>query len=289
MDYLVKSLNYNSHFRIYVVNATQLVATAQSNHDTWSASSAALGRSLIGTLLLSTSMLKNDELMTTRINGGGPVGLILADGNAQGQVKGYIQNPHISLPLNAKGKIDVAKAVGQDGVLAVTKDQKMAQPFTGKVPLISGELAEDYAYYLVQSEQIPAAVGLSVFVESDNHVSCAGGFMVQALPNAQDGEIDTLTKTIQQLPPLHELFQQYTPEEIVNLLFTQPAKILERMPVEFQCDCSQEHFAQTLRALPKSELQELAQLKQDTEIVCKFCGQKYQFTPQQFQQMILEK
>lgn len=288
-DYLIKALNQNSHFRIYVVRATNLVAKAQVNHDTWSASTASLGRSLIGTLLLSTSMLKNDELLTTRIAGDGPVGLIVADGNAQGQVKGYIQNPHISLPLNQNGKIDVAKAVGQNGYLAVTKDQHLAQPFTGKVPLISGELAEDYAYYLVQSEQIPAAVGLSVFVESDNHVSCAGGFMVQAMPQVTEQELAALTTKIQQLPPLHELLQQKSPEEILTLLFATGNKILEKIPVSFTCDCSKQRFAKTIQALPLTELQAMEQEKQPVEVVCKFCGQKYHFAPTEIQQMISQK
>ncbi|UQS84019.1 Hsp33 family molecular chaperone HslO [Bombilactobacillus thymidiniphilus] len=288
-DYLVKALAQNSHFRIYAVNASQLVATAQKSHDTWSASTAALGRSLIGTLLLSTSLMKNDEILTARILGDGPVGLIVADGNANGQVKGYIQNPHISVPLNTKGKIDVQKAVGHNGLLTVTRDNKLGQPFTGKVPLISGEIAEDYAYYLATSEQIPAAVGLSVFVESDNQVSHAGGFMVQAMPDATDSEIEQVIQTINSLPPIHEMLQSGdTPEELVQRIFaTADTKFLTKMPVTFQCDCSKERFGKSLAALSAGELQDMIDQQGGAETVCKFCGQKYQFSKNELEQMIV--
>jgi len=158
-DYLVKSVAGNEMFRAYAVNATDIVAEAQRRHDTWSAASAALGRSLVGTLLLASSILKGDEQLTVKINGDGPVGGIVVDGNAKGTVKGYLQNPHVHLPLNEKHKIDVKAAVGSNGFLAVTKSQGVGDPFTGQVPLVSGELGEDFTYYLAQSEQIPSAVG----------------------------------------------------------------------------------------------------------------------------------
>ncbi len=152
-DYLVKSLIDGGMFRAYVVDATDTVAEAQKRHDTWSAATAALGRTLIGTMLLSTSLLKGKEKLTVKVNGHGPVGAIVVDGNADGTVKGYLQYPHVSLPLNEKHKIDVKKAVGVNGMLTVTKDQGLGQPYTGQVPLISGDLGEDFTYYLAKSEQ----------------------------------------------------------------------------------------------------------------------------------------
>ncbi|KIS04193.1 Chaperonin hsp 33 [Paucilactobacillus wasatchensis] len=154
-DYLVKSVANDGMFRAYAIDATGVVQEAQRRHDTWSAASAALGRSLVGTLLLASSLLKNTEKMTVKIQGNGPVGAIVVDGNADGMVKGYLQQPHVHLPLNEKKKIDVKGAVGTTGTLSVTKDMPEGKPFTGQVPLVSGELGEDFTYYLAQSEQIP--------------------------------------------------------------------------------------------------------------------------------------
>lgn len=160
-DYLVKSVAENGQFRAYAVNATALVEEAHQIHDTWSASSAALGRAMVGTLLLATSGLQGEAGMTVKIQGDGPVGFIVVDGTAQGTVKAYMQNPHVHLPLNAKGKIDVAGAVGKTGTLSVTKMAPGDKtPYTGEVNLVSGELGDDFTYYLAQSEQIPSAVGL---------------------------------------------------------------------------------------------------------------------------------
>ena len=196
-DYLVKAVAENGMFRAYAVNATHLVAEAQRIHGTWSAASAALGRTLIGTLLLSTSGLQGDAGLTVKIQGNGPVGFIVADGTANGTVKGYVHNPHVNLPLNSKGKIDVAGAVGHQGTLAVTKmNPGDKTPYTGEVDLVSGELGDDFTYYLAQSEQIPSAVGLSVFVEKDDQIGVAGGFMVQVLPGAKDEQIADLEKSI---------------------------------------------------------------------------------------------
>ena len=219
-DYLVKSVAGNEMFRAYAVSATGVVAEAQRRHDTWSAASAALGRSLVGTLLLASSVLKGEEQMTVKINGNGPVGGIVVDGNAKGTVKGYLQHPHVHLPLNDKHKIDVKAAVGTDGFLSVTKDQGVGDPFTGTVALVSGELGEDFTYYLAQSEQIPSAVGLSVFVNDDNSIGVAGGFLVQVLPNATDEAISSLENKLKDMPLVSQLMRDgKSPEDILDLLF----------------------------------------------------------------------
>ncbi|MFC6202289.1 Hsp33 family molecular chaperone HslO [Lactiplantibacillus nangangensis] len=286
-DYLVKSVAGNEMFRAYAVNATGIVAEAQRRHDTWSAASAALGRSLVGTLLLASSVLKGDEQLTVKINGNGPVGGIVVDGNAKGTVKGYLQNPHVHLPLNEKHKIDVKAAVGTNGFLAVTKSQGVGDPFTGQVPLVSGELGEDFTYYLAQSEQIPSAVGLSVFVNEDNTIGVAGGFLVQVLPNATDEAISSLEGKLKDLPLVSQLLRDgKTPEDILNLLFDGDVKVLDNMPVKFECDCSKERFAESLMALPKHEVQAMIDEDQGAEAVCHFCGNKYQFTVPELQAVL---
>lgn len=278
-DYLVKSVAGNEMFRAYAVDATGVVAEAQQRHDTWSAASAALGRSLVGTLLLASSVLKGDEQMTVKINGNGPVGGIVIDGNAKGTVKGYLQHPHIHLPLNEQHKIDVKTAVGTDGFLSVTKDQGVGDPFTGTVALVSGELGEDFTYYLAQSEQIPSAVGLSVFVNDDNSIGVAGGFLVQVLPNATDEAISSLEAKLKDLPLVSQLMREgKTPEDILDLLFDGDVKVLDKMPVKFECDCSKERFAEALMALPKHEVRAMIDEDHGATAVCHFCGSQYQFS-----------
>lgn len=289
-DYLVKSLIDGGMFRAYVVDATETVTEAQQRHDTWSAATAALGRTLIGTMLLSTSLLKGDEKLTVKVNGHGPVGAIVVDGNANGTVKGYLQYPHTSLPLNEKHKIDVKKAVGINGMLTVTKDQGLGQPYTGQVPLVSGELGEDFTYYLAKSEQIPSAVGVSVFVQPNNTVKVAGGFLIQVMPGASDEAIARLEQRIKEMPMVSELLLAgQTPEEILALLFKEERiKIVQKMPVGFKCDCSKDRFAQSLASIQPAALQEMIDEDHGAEAVCHFCGTKYQFSEDDLRAILTE-
>lgn len=279
-DYLLKSVVDDGQFRAYAVDATELVREAQRRHDTWSAASAALGRTLIATLMLSSSVLKGDDTLTVRINGGGPVGGIVADGNANGTVKGYLQNPHVNLPLNKRHKIDVAKAVGVEGSLSVTKDLGLDKPYTGQVPLASGEIGDDFTYYLAQSEQIPSAVGVSVFVNDDNSIKVAGGFLVQVMPGAKDEAISHLEKRLKEVPMVSELLLDgQKPEDMLNLLFGQEnVKILDKMPVSFKCDCSKDQFSRALASISKKQLQEIINEDHHAETVCNFCKNKYEFS-----------
>lgn len=279
-DYLLKSVVSDGQFRAYAVDATELVREAQQRHDTWSAASAALGRTLIATLMLSSSVLKGDDTLTVRINGGGPVGGIVADGNANGTVKGYLQNPHVNLPLNKKHKIDVAKAVGVNGSLSVTKDLGLDKPWTGQVPLASGEIGDDFTYYLAQSEQIPSAVGVSVFVNDDNSIQVAGGFLVQVMPGAKDEAISHLEKRLKEVPMVSELLLDgQKPEDMLNLLFGEKnVKILDKMPVSFKCDCSKEQFSKALASISKNQLEQIINEDHHAETVCNFCKNKYEFS-----------
>lgn len=290
-DYLVKSLAFDGQIRAYAVDATETVSTAQKLHDTWSAASAALGRSLVGTLLLASASLQGDETMTVKINGNGPVGGIVVDGNANGTVKGYVQNPHVHLPLNDKHKIDVKGAVGTEGFLAVTKDLGLKEPFTGQVPLVSGELGEDFTYYLAKSEQIPSSVGLSVFVNSDNSIETAGGFMIQVMPGAKEETISQIEKRLAEIPMVSEMMRDgKKPEDVLNeILGAENVKVLDKMPVSYHCDCSRERFLGVLTSLPTDQLQEMADEDHGAEAVCHFCGKKYQFTEDELRKIIKVK
>lgn len=289
-DSLIKSVVGDGLFRAYAIDATGVVQEAQRRHDTWSAASAALGRSLVGTLLLASSVLKGDEKMTVKIQGDGPVGAIVVDGNANGTVKGYLQEPHVHLPLNTNGKIDVRSAVGSTVTFSVTKDMPQGKPFTGQVPIVSGELGEDFTYYLAQSEQIPSSVGLSVFVNSDNSIAVAGGFLIQVMPGANDEAISALEHQISQLPLVSELLRQNkSPEDILNLLFPdQEIKILDKMPVAFKCDCSKERFAKALASIPRSDMEQMIAEDHHAQAVCHFCGNKYEYSETDLKKILLQ-
>ncbi|MFL2081888.1 Hsp33 family molecular chaperone HslO [Latilactobacillus sakei] len=290
-DYLVKQVSEDGQLRAYAVNATQVVTEAQEKHDTWPTSSAAFGRTIVGTLLLSAAGLKGDTKMTVKVDGDGPVGKIVVDGNAQGTVKGYVTNPHVNLPSNEKNKIDVKAGVGTTGTLSVTKDLGLKEPFTGQVPLVSGELGEDFTYYLAKSEQTPSAVGVSVFVNEDSTIGVVGGFMIQILPGADDRLIDVLEARLQEMPLVSELLQQgMTPEEIITEIVGElPMKTLEELPVKYECDCSKERFAKALSSIAPQDLKQLIEEDHGAEATCRFCGKQYQFSEADLKAILAEQ
>ncbi|MBO0409773.1 Hsp33 family molecular chaperone HslO [Enterococcus hulanensis] len=278
-DYLVKALAYEGFVRAYAVNATETVGEAQERHDTWNTSSAALGRTMIGALMLG-AMLKGEDKMTVKIEGNGPAGAIVVDSNGKGEVKGYIKNPHINLPLNKIGKIDVRGAVGTEGMFTVTKDLGLKEPFSGQTPIVSGEIGEDFTYYLAVSEQIPSAVGVSVLVDTDDSIKTAGGFMIQIMPGASDEIIDQIEVRLKETARISTLLDEgQTPEEILqNLLGTDDVEFLETMPVQFKCDCSKEKFASAIITLGAEQIQELIDQDHGAEAVCAFCNNKYKYS-----------
>jgi len=227
-DYLVKAIDKTKNLRLLTITATNLVQEAQTRHDTWSASSAVLGRTLVAGILLAGAELTDKEELTVRLLGDGPVGPTVVTAKSDLTVKGYVKNPHIALPPKKNGHIDVKKAVGK-GWLEVTKDLGLKKPYTGQVPIVSGEIAEDIAYYLTKSEQIPSAVGLSVFVNPNNTIGEAGGFMLQALPGASDSLITETINRINSLPALSSAFLDgLTPEKLAAMILGDDCKILEK-------------------------------------------------------------
>ncbi|MDT2460380.1 Hsp33 family molecular chaperone HslO [Enterococcus avium] len=278
-DYLVKALAYEGFVRAYAVNATETIAEAQRRHDTWNTSSAALGRTMIGALMLGAT-LKGEDKMTVKIEGNGPAGAIVVDSNGKGEVKGYIKNPHISLPLNEVGKIDVRGAVGTEGMFTVIKDLGLKEPFSGQTPIVSGEIGEDFTYYLAVSEQIPSAVGVSVLVDTDDSIKTAGGFMIQNMPGASDEIIDQIEARLKETARISTLLDEgQTPEEILQkLLATDDVEFLETMSVQFKCDCSKEKFASAIITLGAEQIQELIDQDHGAEAVCAFCNNKYEYS-----------
>lgn len=278
-DYLVKSLAYDGFVRAYAVDATATITEAQRRHELWNTSSAALGRTMIGGLMLGAT-LKGDDKLTVKVLGDGPAGAIVVDSNGRGDVKGYIQNPHLSLPLNSQGKLDVRGAVGTQGNFTVIKDLGLKEPFSGQTPIVSGEIGEDFTYYLAVSEQVPSAVGVSVLVNTDDTIKTAGGFMIQIMPGASDEVIDKIEQQVTQTARISSLLDEgKTPEEILTgLLGTTEIDWLEKMPVQFKCDCSKEKFAEAIIALGAEEIQTLIDEDHGAEAVCTFCNNKYEYS-----------
>lgn len=289
-DSLIKALAYNKEIRIYVINATDMVEEARKVHDTWSTVTAALGRAMVGTTLLGATLKNEQDKLTVRINGDGPVGHIVADSNMHGETKAYAANPHVNMELNEKGKLDVKGVVGENGMFTVSKNQGLKTPFTGQVPLVSGELAEDFTYYMAVSEQTPSAFGLSVLVNPDESVRVAGGFMIQVLPGASDETIDALEKTIQQIPQVSDILDKNDDLEsiLVQLVGEDNYQIIEEIPVCFKCDCSKERFSKAIISLGQNEIQQMIDEDDGAEAVCHFCQSKYQFDAVELETLIEE-
>ena len=288
-DYLIKAIDKTKNLRLLTINAHDLVKEAQTRHDAWSASSAVLGRTLIAGVLLAGAELTDKEELTIRLLGDGPVGPTIVTAKSDLTVKGYVKNPHIALPPKENGHIDVKKAVGK-GWLEVTKDLGLKEPYTGQVPIVSGEIAEDIAYYLTKSEQIPSAVGLSVFVNPNNTIGAAGGFMLQALPGASDSLIDQTIERINNLPALSSSFLDgMTPEELAKKILGDDCKILEKDDVAFKCDCSKEKYGDILTTLKNSQLKEMIEKDHGAELTCNFCGEKYDFSEDELKAILAKK
>lgn len=288
-DYMKKVLAFDGQVKASAIIATEAIKEAQQRHDTWSAATAALGRAMIGTQLLASS-LKNDDRLSVQINGDGLGGKIFAEANGNGDMRGYITNPHVSLPLNAHGKLDVRSVVGTKGTLTVIKDLGMKEPFSGQIELVDGELGVDFTYYLAVSEQINGAVGVSVLVNPDETVRAAGGFMIQLLPGATEETIEEIERRITNVPLISKLIdQQEDAETLLNrLLGEENIQPLEELPVRFWCPCNREKFTKGLISLGKAELLSIIEEEGEAEVVCHFCNEAYHYKKDELESLVLE-
>ncbi|MDW8516344.1 Hsp33 family molecular chaperone HslO [Priestia flexa] len=285
-DYLVKALAYNNQVRAYAVKTTEAVGEAQRRHYTWPTASAALGRAMSAGVMMG-AMLKGEQKLTIKVEGGGPIGAILVDSNAKGEVRGYVTNPQTHFELNKHGKLDVARAVGTGGTLSVVKDVGMRDQFNGQVPIVSGELGEDFTYYFVTSEQVPSSVGVGVLVNPDNTILAAGGFIIQLLPGTDEATISAIEQRLQTIEPISKLIQRgLTPEEILEeVLGKDNLKILETMPVQFKCQCSKERIGNAIISLGKDEIQSMIDEDGKAEAQCHFCNEMYHFPAEELKEM----
>jgi molecular chaperone Hsp33 len=286
-DYLIKATTFGGMVRAYAIRSTNMVEEARRRQDTWATASAAMGRTMTITAMMG-AMMKGDDSLTVKVEGGGPIGSIIADANAKGEVRAYVTNPHVDFDLNEKGKLDVRRAVGTTGSLSIVKDLGLRNFFTGQVPIVSGEISEDFTYYFATSEQVPSAVGAGVLVNPDHTILASGGFIVQLMPGADDGVVAKLEERIKTFPPISSLVREgKTPEEMLELLFEgEELKIHEQMPVEFKCKCSKERLENAIIGLGKDEIRQMIEEDHGAEATCHFCNEKYHFTEEELEELI---
>ncbi|OKA21905.1 redox-regulated molecular chaperone HslO [Bacillus cereus] len=286
-DYLVKALAFDGEVRAYSVRTTNTVSEAQRRHDTWRTASAALGRSLTAGTMMG-AMLKGDQKLTIKVEGNGPIGPILVDAHANGDVRGYVTNTHVDFEGTEQGKLRVYQAVGTEGFVTVIKDIGMREPFIGQSPIVSGELGEDFTYYFAVSEQTPSSVGVGVLVNGDDSILAAGGFILQIMPGAQEETISFIEERLQKIPPVSTLIEQgLSPEELLYaVLGEDKVKVLETMDVQFNCTCSRERIESVLISLGKTELEQVREEEEETEVHCHFCNERYKFSKEDITNLI---
>jgi len=276
-DVLVRGIAWGGGLRAFAARTTRLAGELQRRHGTYPTATAALGRAATAGAMMG-AMLKGDERLTVQIKGDGPLGQIVVDANASGEVRGYVDNPQVHLPSNAQGKLDVAGAVGRNGYLYVVKDLGLKEPYRGSVPIVSGELGEDFTYYFASSEQTPSAVGLGVLVEPDGGVRHAGGFILQLMPGVEEKDIARLEQRLKEMPQLTSLLDRgETPESILRYLTDGDVQILDSMPIAFKCQCSRDRVERTLVSMGEEELQALIEEDGRAEVTCHFCNSAYEF------------
>ena len=279
---ILRAMTTDGWVKAVAINSKNIVERARQIHNTTPTATAALGRTLSACAMLGNMQKVENGSVTQQIKGGGPLGTVLAVSDAQGNVRGYVQNPHITLLEKYAGKLDVGAAVGTDGLLTVIRDLQMKEPYVGSVELVSGEIGDDVTAYLVQSEQCPSACGLGVLVDTDHSVRVAGGFILQLLPGAPDSVIDKLEAGIAAAGSVTAMLDAglSLQELLTRVTGGMELEFFEPTPVEYRCYCSRERVEAALISLGREELTEIAAEGKDTRIGCQFCDTEYKFTPE---------
>ena len=287
MDF-IKRYTTAEGLRLSIAVTTDTVEEARVRHDLWPVATAALGRTMTGAMLMAGDF-KNDENVSIRLRGDGPLGIVHVDAFSNNTVRGYVDHPHVDVPLMREGKLDVGAAVGRNGEVQVTRFTKLRQNYTSQSPIQTGEVAEDLAYYLAMSEQVGSVLSLGVLVDPDDHTIVAGGFLVQALPDVTNDAFDkieenlktigTVTNYLKAHPNAEQLMERildgFTVQEVYN----------ER--IHFACPCSRERFFDRLASLPMHDKKELAE-DEVTELTCHYCNEKYHFSREDMQTLLIE-
>ena len=285
---MVRATAADAQIRAFAATTKNLVEEMRTLHNTSPVVSAALGRLLTGGAMMGAMMKGENDLLTLQIKGDGPIGGMTVTADAHGNVKGYANEAQVILPANAAGKLDVGSAVGK-GILRVVKDMGLKEPYVGQTILQTGEIAEDLTYYFAVSEQTPSSVGLGVFMEKNNTVKQAGGFILQLMPYAEESVITRLEDNLRQFPSVTAALEEgKNPEQMLEaLLDGLPMEIVDTMDVQYRCDCSKQRVERAMISLGKKELEEMIAEGKEVEAGCQFCNQKYKFTVEELERLIL--
>ena len=288
LDCLVRAVSADGYVKAAAVSTRNLTEQARQIHKTLPVATAALGRALAAASMMGNAMKEDAASVTLQFKGGGPLGTVLAVSDHEGNVRGYVDNPAVELPLRPDGKLDVGGAVGHDGTLTIIRDLRMKEPYTGSVGLLSGEIAEDVAAYFAESEQIPTVCALGVLVERDQSVLAAGGTLIQLLPGAPEDVISRVERGVYALGPVTAALRD-NPDPAALLQKALPEfqlEILERSPVAYRCDCSRRRMEAALIAMGRVEMRKLLQEQGHAELSCRFCGNVQQFTSDDLQSLL---
>lgn len=286
-DKIIRATAGNGMIKMAVVTARDTVERAREIHSCSPTASAVLGRALCAASMMGEMMKEEHASLTIRINGGGPIGSVVAVSDSEGYVRGYVSDPSVDLPLRSDGKLNVGAAVGKDGMFTVSRDIGLKEPYIGSTELVSGEIAEDLTSYLLESEQVPSACALGVLVDTDRTIKAAGGFIVQLMPGASEELIGKLENNIFMMDQLTTILD----EDGAEAVFGQVLKGLEHhivgeVPVGYRCYCSRERVGEALRCIDRAELEEMIASGSDCEVSCQFCDKKYVFTPEDLKLML---
>lgn len=287
MSYILRATAKGGDVRIFAAITTEMVEKARVTHNLSATASAALGRFLTAGSIMGLMLKSKKDALTLTINGGGEAGNLIVVANSSGNVKGYISNPFVDPPLNNKGKLDVGGAIGTAGTLNVIKDLGLKEPYSSQVPIRTGEIGDDIAYYFTISEQTPSAVVVGVQVDTDLSIKSAGGLIIQMMPGADPLLADLITYRLEEIPQLSILIGDgKSGEDILNMLFDDmELKIFEKIEVDYKCDCSRERVERALISMGREELEGIKE-EENIEIECHFCNTKYSFTKKDIEEMI---
>jgi len=287
-DHIVRATAANGMIRAFAAVTTEMVQEAHRIHGTSGVATAALGRTLTAAAMMARTLKNDSDVMTIQVRGDGPLGLIVVVTDAASNVRGYVHNPNVYIPLNAAGKFDVAGAVGRNGYLNVIKDLGLKEPYTGYVKLVSGEIGEDLAYYYAYSEQIPTALAVGVLVDPDENVRVAGGYILQLMPEADEETIGYLEDKVMYADSVTYMLSSGMDASAIldSLLGEKGLQYVEKLPCRYKCNCSRERMERNLISLGAKELSEIADEQHGAELQCHFCNTKYHFTEEELRALI---
>lgn len=288
MDRLVRAITADGAVKAVAVTTRDLTERVRNIHKTLPVATAALGRALAAASMMGNALKEEDASLTLQIKGGGPLGTVLAVSDHLGNVRGYVHNPHVDLPLREDGKLNVGAAVGAEGTLTVIRDIGLKEPYIGSVGLLGGEIAEDLAAYFVESEQIPTACALGVLVDRDQSVKAAGGYIIQLLPGAGEDVITKVEGGVMAAGAVTSLLDKDPdPEALLRTVLSDfEVEILETSPIEYKCYCSRDRVERALISMGVHELEDLLSERGGCELGCQFCDEVYRYSAEELQALI---